>query len=69
MPGCSIPPTDSPRDGDPEDLYFEETDYPLRHWMEGQLSGRWRCFIYIDRDTARVTTIFGYPTRRLSKLG
>jgi hypothetical protein len=26
-------------------------------------------FIFIDRDTARVTTILGYPTRRLAQLG
>jgi hypothetical protein len=32
------------RDGDPEDIHFEETD------------------------TARVTTILGYPTRRLAQV-
>ena len=26
-------------------------------------------FVFIDRDTARVTTIFGYPTHRLAQLG
>jgi hypothetical protein len=35
------------RDGDPEELHFEET----------------------DRSTARVTTVLGYPTRRLAQLG
>jgi hypothetical protein len=26
-------------------------------------------FVYIDRDTVRLTTIFGYPTRRLAQMG
>ena len=26
-------------------------------------------FVFIDRDTARVTTLLGYPTRRLYQLG
>ena len=48
------------RDGDPEEVYFEETDTNFAIGWKGQLDGD--AFVYIDSDTARVTTIFGYPT-------
>ena len=57
------------RDRDPEELYFEETETRFAIGWKGnyQISGD--TFVFIDRDTARVTTILGYPTRRLSQLG
>jgi hypothetical protein len=57
------------RDGDPEELYFEETDSSFAIGWKGNCQIDGDAFIFIDRDTARVTTILGYPTRRLAQLG
>jgi len=56
------------RDGDPEELYFEETDtgFAIGWKCNYQINGD--AFVFIDRDTARITTILGYPTRRLAQL-
>ena len=55
------------RDGDPEKIYFEETDTNFAiGWMGNyQIDGD--AFVFINRDTARITTILGYPTRQLSQ--
>jgi hypothetical protein len=57
------------RDGDPEELYFEETDTRFAIGWRGNYQIDGDAFVFIDRDTARVTTILGYPTRRLAQLG
>lgn len=57
------------RDGDPEELYFEETDTRFAIGWKGNYQIDGDAFVFIDRDTARVTTILGYPTRRLAQLG
>jgi hypothetical protein len=57
------------RDGDPEELYFEETDTRFVIGWKGNYRIDGDAFVFIDRDTARVTTILGYPTRRLAQLG
>jgi hypothetical protein len=57
------------RDGDPEELYFEETDSSFAIGWKGNYQIDGDAFVFIDRDTARVTTILGYPTRRLTQLG
>ena len=57
------------RDGDPEELYFEETDSSFAIGWKGNYQIDGDAFVFIDRDTARVTTILGYPTRRLAQLG
>jgi hypothetical protein len=57
------------RDGDPEELYFEETDSSFAIGWKGNYQIDADAFIFIDRDTARLTTILGYPTRRLAQLG
>jgi hypothetical protein len=57
------------RDGDPEDVYFEETDINFAIGWKGNYQIDGDAFIYIDRDTARVTTVLGYPTRRLAQFG
>jgi hypothetical protein len=57
------------RDGDPEELYFEETDSSFAIGWKGNYQIDGDAFIFIDRDTARITTILGYPTRRLGQLG
>jgi hypothetical protein len=57
------------RDGDPEELCFEETDSSFAIGWKGNYQIDGDAFVFIDRDTARVTTILGYPTRRLAQLG
>ena len=57
------------RDGDPEELYFEETDSSFAIGWKGNYQINGDAFIFIDRDTARITTILGYPTRRLAQMG
>jgi hypothetical protein len=57
------------RNGDPEGLYFEETDSSFAIGWKGNYQIDGDAFIFIDRDTARVTTILGYPARRLAQLG
>jgi hypothetical protein len=50
------------RDGDPEDIHFEETDTHIAIGWKGNYQIDGDAFVFIDRDTARVTTILGYPT-------
>lgn len=57
------------RDGDPETIHFEETDTSFAIGWKGTYQIRGDAFVFIDRDTARLTTILGYPTRRLAQLG
>ena len=56
------------RDGDPEDIHFEETDTSFAIGWKGNYQIDGDAFVFIDRDTARVTTILGYPTRRLAQI-
>ena len=56
------------RDGDPEDIHFEETDTSFAIGWKGNYQIDGDAFVFIDRDTARVTTILGYPTRRLAQV-
>ena len=56
------------RDGDPEDIHFEETDTNFAIGWKGNYQIDGDAFVFIDRDNARVTTILGYPTRRLAQL-
>jgi len=57
------------RDGDPEEIYFEETETNFAIGWKGNYQIDGDAFVFIDRDTARVTAIIGYPTRRISQLG
>ena len=57
------------RDGDPEALHFEETDASFAIGWKGNYRIEGNAFVFIDRDTARTTTILGYPTPRLAQLG
>jgi hypothetical protein len=50
------------RDGDPEPTYIEETDTTFAIGWKGHYRVEGPYFVYIDGDTDRVTTIFGYPT-------
>ena len=58
-----------PRDGDPEPIYFEETDTNFAIGWKGNYSIEGDAFTYIDRESGRIVTILGYPTRRLARLG
>jgi hypothetical protein len=57
------------RDGDPEHVHFEETDSSFAIGWKGNYQIDGDAFVFVDRDTARITTILGYPTRRLAQLG
>jgi hypothetical protein len=56
------------RDGDPEDIHFEESDTNFAIGWKGNYQIDGDAFVFIDRDTARVTIILGYPTRRLAQV-
>jgi hypothetical protein len=56
------------RDGYPKSIHFEETDTSFAIGWKGNYQIQGDAFVYIDSDTARVTTILGYPTRRLAQL-
>ena len=62
MPGCLIRDiiwrARLARDGDPEEIYFEETTH---YRIEGD------AFVYIDNDSGRTLTILGYPVRRTAE--
>jgi hypothetical protein len=57
------------RDGNPEEIYFEETETNFAIGWKGQYQIDGEAFVFIDGDTARITAIIGYPTRRLAQLG
>lgn len=57
------------RDGDPEPVHFEETDSNFAIGWKGNYHIDGDAFVFIDRDTARVSTILGYPTHRLAQAG
>ena len=57
------------RDGDPEDISFEESDTNFAIGWKGNYQIDGDAFLFFDRVTARVTTILGYPTRRLAQVG
>ena len=57
------------RDGDPEELYFEESGARFAIGWKGNYRISGDVFIYTDRDTGRMLTKFGYPTERLAQLG
>jgi hypothetical protein len=57
------------RDGDPEEVYFEETDSNFAIGWKGNYRIDGDAFVFIDPDSARILTILGYPTQRLAQLG
>lgn len=57
------------RDGDPEEVYFEETDTSFAIGWKGNYRINGNAFVYIDRDSGRIVTILGYPTRRIAEWG
>ena len=57
----------SARDGDPEDVYFEETETRFAIGWKGKYRIDADAFIYIDKDSGRVVTILGYPIQRIAE--
>lgn len=57
------------RDGDPEDVYFEETDTQFAIGWKGKYRIDADAFVYIDRDSGRIVTILGYPVRQIAGCG
>jgi hypothetical protein len=57
------------RDGDPDPVHLEETDTSFAIQWKGQYRIEGAAFVYADRDTGRVTTILGYPTRKIAQAG
>ena len=57
------------RDGDPENVYFEETDTRFAIGWKGEYRLDGDAFVYIDKDSGRVVSILGYPIRRIAERG
>ncbi len=57
------------RGGDPEPIHFEETETAFAIGWKGNYHIDGEAFVYIDRDSARVVTILGYPVDRITELG
>jgi hypothetical protein len=55
------------RDGDPDDVYFEETDTRFAIGWKGEYRIDGDAFVYLDKDSSRVVTILGYPVRRITE--
>ena len=57
------------KDGDPEDLYFEETDVSFAINWKGNYRIEGSAFVYLDKASGRIVTILGYPTHRIAEWG
>jgi hypothetical protein len=57
------------RDGNPEDVYFEEMDTRFAIGWRGEYRIDGDAFVFIDRDSGRILTILGYPTNRIAEWG
>lgn len=57
------------RDGAPEEVYLEETDARFAIGWKGKYRIEGDAFVYIDKDSARVVTILGYPILRIAEWG
>jgi len=55
------------RDGDPEPIHLEETDTSFAIGWKGHYRIEGPAFIYIDRDSGRIRTILGYPTKKIAQ--
>ena len=55
------------RDGAPEPIQLEESDTNFAIGWKGNYRIDGPAFIYIDRDTGRLTAIIGYPTEAIAR--
>jgi hypothetical protein len=56
------------RDGDPEPFDIEENETTFTIDWKGRYRIEGAAFVYMDRETGRLTTIHGYPTHKLTQL-
>ena len=56
------------RDGDPEPVHIEDTETSFAIGWKGHYRIEGGTFIYVDGDTGRVSTIFGYPMDKLAEV-
>jgi len=54
------------RAGESEPLHIEETDTTFAIGWKGRYDIKGPAFVYSDHETGAITTIFGYPTEKLS---
>ena len=57
------------RDGTAEPIHFEETDSSFAIEWKGSYRIDGDAFVYLDRSSARIVSVLGYPTDRIAKLG
>src|ERR1700739_1089543 len=57
------------RDGDPEPIHIDETDISCAIVWKCPFRIEGPAFIYVDRNTGRISTILGYPTHQLRHIG
>jgi hypothetical protein len=57
------------RDGAAEPIHFEETDSSFAIEWKGSYRIDGEAFVYMDRSSARIVSVLGYPTDRIAKLG
>src|ERR1700745_1029209 len=57
------------RDGDSEPIHIEDTDTTFAIGWKGRYRIEGTAFVYSDNDSGRVTTILGYPTDQLARIG
>ena len=56
-------------DGHPEPIHIEDTETTFAVAWTGEYGIVGPAFLYTDRDSRRLTTLFGYPTRKLAQVG
>jgi hypothetical protein len=57
------------RDGNPEEVYLDETATNFAIGWKGEYRIDGDAFVYIDKESARVVAILGYPIRRIAEWG
>jgi hypothetical protein len=57
------------RDGDPEPFHIEENETTFTIDWKGRYRIEGAAFVYMDRETGRITAIHGYPTHKLIQTG
>ena len=55
-------------DGDPESFHIEENETTFTIDWKGSYRIEEAAFVYMDRETGRLTTIHGYPTHKLIQM-
>jgi hypothetical protein len=56
-------------DGYPQPIHIEETETTFTVAWTGQYRVVGPAFLYTDRDSKRLATMFGYPIRQLAQIG